>query len=186
MNRRMTTAGVLLLLGGVLAGCGNSSNTAGQPAAGPAEVISATGPRWPAPTNVAERVALAGLGLGPMGMAEHYHPHLRVIIDGENVPVPSNIGVDPASGAMSAVHTHEADGTIHIEADTVGEKFTLGQLFTQWDVNLSRTQIGDAKAATGDTVVVTSNGVKVKGDPNDLRLEPDQQIVVRLGSLANR
>lgn len=177
---------VLLLLGGVLAGCGNGPNTTGQPAAGPDEAVTAAGPPWPAPTNVAERVALAGLRLGPMGMAEHYHPHLRVIVDGEDVPVPSSIGVDPASGAMSAVHTHEADGTIHIEADTVGEKFTLGQLFTQWGVDLRRTQIGGTKATAGDTVVVTNNGVKVKGDPNDLRLEPDQQIVVRLGSLANK
>lgn len=54
-----------------------------------------------------------------MGTADHYHPHLRIIINGNEVPVPANIGVDPATGAMSALHTHETDGTIHIEADTV-------------------------------------------------------------------
>lgn len=102
------------------------------------------------------------------------------------MPVPPNIGVDPASGAMSEVHTHEADGTIHIEASTAGEKFTLGQVFTQWGVNLTSTQIGGIRAAAGYAVAVTSNGVKVKGDPNDLRLQPDQKIVVRLRSPASR
>ena len=111
-----------------------------------------------------------------MGTAEHYHPHLSITIDGTQVPVPPNIGVDPNTGAMSAVHTHEGDGTIHIEADTVGEKFTLGQLFTQWGVALTPISIGGVRAKAGETVTVISNGTPVPGDPADLQLEPDQQI----------
>ena len=88
--------------------------------------------------------------------------------------------VDPATGAMSALHTHEGDGTIHIEADTVGEKFTLGQLFTQWGVALTPTQIGGAQAKPGEKMTVTSNGTPVTGDPADLQLEPDQQIELTL------
>jgi hypothetical protein len=137
-------------------------------------------PPWPAPATVAERVAAAGLDLGPMGTAEHYHPRLRVIIDGAEVPVPPNIGVDPATGAMSALHTHEGDGTIHIEADSVGEVFTLGQLFIQWGVALTPQQIGGVKAEPGQRVQLTSNGAKVTGKPADLRLEPDQEIVLTL------
>lgn len=137
-------------------------------------------PPWPAPTDVPARVASAGLDLGPMGTAEHYHPQLRIIIDGKDVPIPANIGVDPTTGAMSAVHTHETDGTIHIEADTVGETFTLGQLFTQWGVTLTPTQIGGVRAKDGQQVNVTSNEMSVAGDPKDLRLEPDQLIVLRL------
>jgi hypothetical protein len=137
-------------------------------------------PPWPAATDVAARVAAAGLDLGPMGTAEHYHPHLRIVIDGVEVPVPPNIGVDPSTGAMSALHTHEGDGTIHIEADSVGEVFTLGQFFTQWGITLTREQIGGARAKTGHQVVVTSNGTKVTGNPADLRLEPDQQILLTL------
>lgn len=95
-------------------------------------------PPWPAPSDVAARVAAAGLDLAPMGTAERYHPRLRVIIDGAEVPVPPDIGVDPTTGAMSALHTHEGDGTIHIEADSVGEVFTLSQFFTQWAWRLPR------------------------------------------------
>lgn len=137
-------------------------------------------PPWPAPVDVAERVAAAGLDLGPMGTAEHYHPRLRVIIDGDEVPIPPNIGVDPTTGAMSALHTHEGDGTIHIEADSVGEVFTLAQLFTQWGVALTPQQIGGLRAEPGQRVQLTSNGAKVTGNPADLRLEPDQEIVLTL------
>jgi hypothetical protein len=115
-----------------------------------------------------------------MGTAEHYHPRLSIIIDGTEVPVPPNIGVDPTTGAMSAVHTHEGDGTIHVEAHTVGEVFTLGQVFTQWGVKLTETQIGGVEAPKGQTVTLTSNGKAVTGDPMDLRLEPEQQIVLEI------
>ncbi len=115
-----------------------------------------------------------------MGMAEHYHPHLQVIVKGKEVPVTANIGVDPATGAMSALHTHEPDGTIHIEADQAGEVFTLGQLFTQWGVKLTTTQIGGVRATDGQKVTLTSNGTEVAGDPMQLRLAPDQQIVLQV------
>ncbi|EFQ82864.1 hypothetical protein HMPREF0063_12073 [Aeromicrobium marinum DSM 15272] len=137
-------------------------------------------PSWPAPTDVAARVAAAGLDLGPMGTAEHYHPQLRIVVDGADVPVPPNIGVDPATGAMSALHTHEGDGTIHIEADSVGEVFTLGQFFTQWGVALTPQQIGGVRAKRGQQVQVTSSGTPVTGDPADLRLEPEQKIVLTM------
>jgi hypothetical protein len=170
-----------------LAGCSNDrtpTSAAGPAGSGGSTSSSTAGvapddvsrPPWPAPDDVPARVAAAGLDLGPMGTAEHYHPHLTITVDGQPVPVPPNIGVDPNTGAMSAVHTHEGDGTIHIEAHTVGEEFTLGQLFTQWGVALTSTRIGGVKATTGETVTVTSNGTPVAGDPADLRLEPDQRI----------
>jgi len=115
-----------------------------------------------------------------MGMADHYHPHLQIILDGSEVQVPANIGVDPATGAMSALHTHEPDGTIHIEADRAGEVFTLGQLFIQWGVKLTTTQIGGVQAREGQKVTLTSNGTPVAGDPMNLRLEPEQKVVLQL------
>lgn len=153
---------------------------AGRASEGTAELDQTSMPPWPAPTGVPARVAEADLDLGPMGMADHYHPQLQIIIGGEQVPVPANIGVDPATGAMSAVHTHETDGTIHVEAGTAGEVFTLGQLFTEWGVKLTTTQIGGVKATPGEEVTVTSNGVTVPGAPEALRLEAEQEIVVRL------
>lgn len=167
------------------AGCGNDApeptaiahSTEGAP-----ELDTTSAPPWSAPTDdVGARVADAGLSLGPMGTAEHYHPRLRILIDGTEVPVAPNIGVDPTTGAMSAVHTHEGDGIIHIEADAAGEEFTLGQLFIEWGVKLTPTQVGGVKAQQGQELMLTSNGEPVSGDPMDLRLEPEQQIVLELG-----
>jgi hypothetical protein len=150
-----------------VSGCANEADPT-DPGSGPvistpssngaATVDNTSIPPWPAPADVSARVAAAGLDLGPMGTAEHYHPQLRIIIDGTDVPVAPNIGVDPSTGAMSALHTHEGDGTLHIEADSVGEVFTLGQLFTQWGVALNRQQIGGARAKPGEQVQLTSNG----------------------------
>ncbi len=114
-----------------------------------------------------------------MGMAEHYHPTLRIVIDGDEVSVPTNIGVDPA-GAMSALHTHTSDGQIHVESDRAGQQFTLGQLFTQWDVALGPGNIGGLRAAQGERVVVTVNGTEVAGNPALLLLAPEQEITLEL------
>lgn len=169
-------------VGGVAACSPASTTAAGRAdttATGASESTDAM-PLWPAPTDVPSRVAAAGLDLGPMGMAEHYHAHLRIILNGRDAQVAANLGVDPATGAMSALHTHEPDGTIHIEADTAGEVFTLGQLFTEWGVALTPIQIGDVKAETGQQVTLTSNGAPVASNPRDLKLQPDQQIVLQL------
>jgi len=186
-----TPSFVALALSGALivAGCGNDSakepvdapqTRSGQ--SGNAPVLDgASMPPWTAPTDVPARVAASGLDLGPMGMAEHYHPLLRIVVKGTEVLVPANIGVDPSTGAMSALHTHEEDGTIHIEADKSGEAFTLGQLFIQWGVKLTPTQIGGVQARAGEKVRLTSNGIPVAGDPTDLRLRPEQEIELRLG-----
>ena len=184
----LLAAAVTAVLTLTLGGCSNapaptSPSSSGSSSSGTADATpdDRSLPPWPAPGDVPARVAAAGLDLGPMGTAEHYHPHLSITIDGKPVPVPPNIGVDPNTGAMSAVHTHEGDGTIHIEAHTVGEKFTLGQLFTQWGVALSPTGIGGVKAKDGGKVQVIRNGTEVHGDPADVRLEPDQQIELTLG-----
>lgn len=181
----VTPVTLVLIAPLLLTACGSSeqaSDTDGPAAASTGSLeMTTTPPPWPAPTDdVAARVEAAGLDLGPMGTAEHYHPRLEITVAGTPVPVPANIGVDPSTGAMSALHTHETDGTIHIEADTVGEVFTLGQLFTQWGVPLTTTQIGGVRADAGESVTLTSNGDPVTGDPGDLRLEPDQVIVLSI------
>lgn len=179
VNVRIRSTTVVMSLATVatlaLAGCAGDGD--GSVPAAQERGAAATMPPWPAPVDdVPGLVEAAGLDLGPMGTAEHYHPTLSIVVDGEQVLIPPNIGVDPSTGAMSAVHTHESDGTIHIEADTVGETFTLGQLFTQWNVPLSEDQIGGVTTDNG--VSVTVNGRRVAGNPAELQLRPEQRIVL--------
>lgn len=137
-------------------------------------------PPWPAPADAAGRAEAAGLSIGPMGMAEHYHAHLDVIVNGRPVDVPANIGID-SLGAMSGLHTHAADGVLHVEADRPGQPFTLGQLFTQWDVRLTGQQVGGLTAEDGNALRVYVDGEKVPGDPALIQLEGEQQIAVVFG-----
>jgi hypothetical protein len=138
-------------------------------------------PPWPAPADAPLRAHDAGLGMGSMGTAEHYHVHLDVLVNGEPVPVPANLGVDGATGAMTYLHTHDEGGLVHIEAGRAGQPFTLGQLFTQWDVRLTATQLGGLHADSGNTLTAYVNGRKRAGDPARLRLAAHQQISLVYG-----
>lgn len=143
-------------------------------------------PPWLAPTDAPARVTAAGLSLGSMGTAEHYHAHLDLLVDGQSVPVPTDIGVDQTSGAMSYLHTHAADGLVHVEAGRAGQPFTLGQLFTQWNVRLSAAQVGGLKAVDGKTLTLFVNGKQVPGDPARLRLAAHQQIALVYGTAGQK
>ena len=140
-----------------------------------------TAPPWLLPTDVSARVKAAGLNLGAMGMAEHYHVHLDILIDGKAVSVPADVGVDPSDGAMSALHSHSNDGIVHIEAATKGQAFTLGQFFTQWDVALSGNQIGSLVAGDGKSLTAFVNGKKITSNPAMIRLAERQQITLVFG-----
>ena len=142
---------------------------------------AAAAPPWPLPPDATDRVAAAGMDTGPMGMAEHYHAHLDIIVNGEAVPVPANLGIDPATGGMAALHTHTADGLVHVEADTQDEAFTLGQLFTAWNVKLTAEQIGSMTTTDGNELKVYVNGEEQSGNPAILRLADQQQITIVFG-----
>lgn len=74
----------------------------------------------------------------------HWHPKLTILIDGEQILIPDNIGygtgkvVDTQLSGMrmSPTHTHESDGTIHIENINPAKKpetLTMGYFFYVWD-----------------------------------------------------
>ncbi|MEU8272639.1 hypothetical protein AB0B89_36515, partial [Sphaerisporangium sp. NPDC049002] len=60
-------------------------------------------PPWDTPSNPKPLVLAAGLKFGPMGMAEHYHSHLDVYVDGKPVSVAADIGIDPGSEEMAVM-----------------------------------------------------------------------------------
>lgn len=136
-------------------------------------------PPWP---NAADPTAAIGrAGLTPTsseGTADHYHAHLDVIVNGAAVPVAADIGVDEAARLISPLHTHDGTGTIHIESPVAGDKFYLGQLFTEWNVALSATTLGGLSTDAGTTLRAYVDGVRVSGDPADILLAPHQEIAL--------
>ncbi|HET6214545.1 MAG TPA: hypothetical protein VFE14_16895 [Micromonosporaceae bacterium] len=135
---------------------------------------------WPLPADASAAAAKAGLQmLGEEKLTVHYHAHLDVIVRGNRIQVPAFIGIDRAKQKITALHTHDTSGIVHIEsADDV--PFTLGQVFTEWGQPLSTTQLGPVTAAAGEVVRVYRNGNQTS-DMGALRLAAHDEIVVWLG-----
>lgn len=96
------------------------------------------------------------------------------------VAVPELIGVDEKAQTISPLHTHDASGIIHIESP-VKATFTLGQLFTEWDVALSSTKIGSLGAATGTIITTFVDGKKTSGNPAVITLGDHEDIDIVIG-----
>ncbi|MEC5182221.1 hypothetical protein [Arthrobacter sp. CG_A4] len=133
-----------------------------------------------------ERIARSGLALlAAEGNVEHFHAHLDLIKDATPVPVPANIGIslgqDGKPDGISALHTHDTSGVIHIESPTAGQVFTLGQLLTEWGVLTGTGPPGSGQGpADGWTAYV--NGARYDAGIRDLPLKHHDQIVVSFGA----
>jgi hypothetical protein len=119
----------------------------------------------------------------------HIHTRLTIFVDGKQRTVPYGIGIaDPqlepgigtpfvAGGScFSWLHTHAADGVIHIESP-VHRTFTLGNFFDIWGQPLSATQVGPEKG----TVTAMYNGQAWTGNPRDIPLGSHTQIQLVVG-----
>lgn len=180
----VAASGVAVVLVGVLVAWGVTARETGdRDRRGLPEPMSTVGtgkPPWPLPADSIAGARAAGLDITTMeGTAKHFHAHLAILVDGESVPVPGNIGVGPTG--MSELHTHDAGGLLHVEAPTADKRYILGQLFRTWQVRLDGRNLG-ALRATGDTTLrAYVDGNRVKGDPAAIELKSLQQIILVYG-----
>ena len=120
----------------------------------------------------------------------HIHARLAIFVHGASEKVPAGVGIaDPqvvstshgpavGSGAcFSWLHTHAADGIIHIESP-VRRTFTLGNFFDVWGRPLSSAQVGPAK---GKVTALVNHRVWL-GDPRDIPLHAHSQIQLEVGT----
>jgi hypothetical protein len=143
-------------------------------------------PPWSAPADTSARVRAAGLPmLGAEGTVEHIHAHLDVIVDGQPVVVPAELGIDESAGQISPLHTHDTTGVLHIESPVQAD-FTLGQVFTEWQVSLSADQIGGLHAGDGKVLQAYVNGKPVSGDPAGIVLHAHDEVAVVYGTPAQQ
>lgn len=79
----------------------------------------------------------------------HWHPHIEISIQGEKQEIPENIGIGMQYASaptfdrnmrMTAIHTHEPDGTIHLEfpARVTREDIKLKNFFVIWGRDMTR------------------------------------------------
>ncbi|MFF4647092.1 hypothetical protein [Streptomyces sp. NPDC001389] len=115
--------------------------------------------------------------LGEEGNAEHIHAHLDVIVNGKPVAAPPNIGVDQRTRQISPLHTHAADGVIHVESP-VKAAFSLGRFMAEWDVALTTESIGGLRAGNGHVLHAYVNGKERPGDPSGIELRAHDEIAL--------
>jgi hypothetical protein len=114
-----------------------------------------------------------------MNSSVHFHPLLAVYVNGKQVQVPANIGIDPTQDPMqmAGLHTHDPSGKIHVEG-VPGAR--LGQFFAIWGVPLSAKQLGPYRAGGNDAVRMWVDG-KPSAAFGRLKLADGQRIVVGFG-----
>ena len=115
----------------------------------------------------------------------HIHAHLTIFVSGAARVVPLGVGIAPpleveqtqaglyAAGGQcfSYLHTHAADGIIHIESPTE-RVYTLGDFFDVWKQPLTR----DRVASAAGPVAAFVNGRRYSGDPRAIPLLAHAQI----------
>jgi len=167
----------LLLAGaGVLAVVLSSSGAGGRSSA--ATSTGSFGPHYAGLVARRQGVGVPTM-MQTMSSSAHFHPRLKVLVDGKQIPVPANIGIDPSQDSMqmAGLHTHDDSGTIHVEGV---EHATLGQFFQIWGVPMSASQLGPYHSAGPQTVRMWVNG-KPSSTFGSLRLADGQRIVVSYG-----
>lgn len=187
-RRRMLVWGggalAVVLVGGVVtsvivanSGAKPTAAAAAVPSVAPTVASGAeSAPPWNAPSDPSARAKAAGLTmLSSEGTVEHIHSHLSVTVDGAKVEVPALLGIDEQAASISPLHTHDQSGIVHVESP-VKAAFTLGQVFTEWNVALASGRIGSYSAASGDTVTTFVGGKPVTGDPAAITLADHEDI----------
>jgi hypothetical protein len=120
----------------------------------------------------------------------HIHAHLTIFVRGVSRRVPAGIGIGPplevaatprggfvAGGScFTWLHTHAADGIIHIESP-VARTYTLGEFFDIWGQPLDREHVGPAHGP----VTALFNGRVFTGNPRQIPLLAHAQIQLELG-----
>lgn len=110
----------------------------------------------------------------------HVHARLHVYVDGKQTPVPMNIGLNPQARLTSALHTHDAEGIVHIEADAPRD-VKLSEFFTIWGVKFTKDQLGAYKNQADKTLQVFVNEKPVEDFENYL-IKPKDEVIVGYGS----
>lgn len=97
--------------------------------------------------------------------AFHLHPRLVILLDGEEIPLPVNIGVEP--NCVRELHTHEPDGVIHVESD-VDKGYTFADFLGVWGLPLDQ---------AGFITRLTVDGEFNDNDIN-FKLEDGQEVIL--------
>lgn len=140
----------------------------------------ATGGALPASAAAASGQPINGITCDQAeGAVFHIHQHLTILVRGRPLAIPFDIGRPVVNPCLYWLHTHSADGLIHIEAPKF-RSFTLGNFFDIWGEPLSATAVSSARVRRG-ALRVYVNGALYKGDPRKVELSQHTDITLEAG-----
>lgn len=107
----------------------------------------------------------------------HWHPKLSISVRGEPVEIPANIGL---VGGHNPMHTHETDGTIHLEFGSVvrEDDIRLGRFFELWGKTFNEHQLFSYKNTESERVRMYVNGTE-NTKYGDYILQHEDEIEIR-------
>ncbi len=109
----------------------------------------------------------------------HIHQHLAIFSRGKPVTVPDDVGRPIVGQCLYWLHTHTADGIVHIESPSF-RTFTLGNFFDIWGEPLRPDAVASARVAKGATRVFV-DGRRYTGDPRKIELAQHTVITIEAG-----
>lgn len=109
-----------------------------------------------------------------MATQYHIHPELSIVINGKLQVIPSGIGIQPT--CMTSIHTHSADGIIHVESP-VAKDFLLSDFFAVWGKEFNQNQILDYKTEANTHITITVNGKEVDTYENTILRDKDKIVI---------
>lgn len=131
--------------------------------------------------KVARGEPVSGIACDAMeGQRIHIHQHLVLLDHGTPVSIPPNVGQVLARNCLYWIHTHTADGIIHIESPQ-SRTFTLADFFAIWGQPIGRKQIASMHARKRRNLRVWVNGKAYDGDPGTIPLVAHADIVIEAG-----
>jgi hypothetical protein len=150
------------------------------------------------PIPDARALAAPGAGHGPVDgiqclgneqLAFHIHAHLTVFDNGVARGIPYGVGIEGPQTMRTPegifvgggrcfywLHTHSADGTVHIESPVV-RTLTLGNFFDVWGQKLGPDRVGPASGH----VTAIYDGRVFEGNPRQIPLTAHAQIQLDVG-----
>jgi hypothetical protein len=115
------------------------------------------------------------------GAVEHIHVNVQLFDHGRQGTIPAGVGIPQGSDCLYWIHTHSADGFVHIESP-VKRPFDLGEFFDIWGPDLSWTKAASLQAPHGQHLAIWVDGKRWHGrDPRTIVFHDHQTIVIQSG-----
>ena len=177
---RMTRIGgalaALVVVGAIIAIVALSGGDDTDPAKAQEGLAETQGPWPPLVEGLEDREDALGLP-APSESIYHVHAQIKVYVNGKQQTVPNNIGIDPAKGFLSSLHSHDEKGIIHMEA-VEKYPFTVGQFMTIWGVKFTNAQLGAFRPGKGLVLETYLNGKKVRNGPATVLGAGDRVVII--------